>query len=139
MEAGNEGVEEHIRELGNIAQHASDLLAGGGDPSLERLAGMTELAQSVLRRLNLSSSEQDYLLEEGIKRGAWAGKLSGAGGGGAFFLLVPHWQGALRVAEHLKSCARRSGIPTAGTIKAIPAGMLLPNPCDTVAGLTTDG
>jgi galactokinase/mevalonate kinase-like predicted kinase len=61
----------------------------------------------------------DGLLGEGLSCGALGGKLSGAGGGGAFFLICPRADSAVRIAARLRAAARRAGLPTAGTIRAL--------------------
>ncbi len=67
----------------------------------------------------LSTAELDGLLREGLSCGAWGGKLSGAGGGGAFFLICPGADSAGRIAARLRATARRAGLPTAGTIRSL--------------------
>lgn len=122
--AGDRRAAEDLRELGHIARRAADLLDGSGERE-GRLAGLGELAnaaQLLLSGQGLSTAELDGLLGEGLSRGALGGKLSGAGGGGAFFLICLGADGAARIAARLRSAARRAGLPTAGTIRALSWG-----------------
>lgn len=100
MNEGDVATQRAIRELGETAEEAARLL---GDPShadeerlpsaadrnerLMSLARLSSHAQEVLRSLGLSSPDVDRILEKGVEYGALGGKLSGAGGGGALFLL----------------------------------------------------
>jgi mevalonate kinase len=118
---GEGGAAASLRELGRIAGQAVDLLDGSGSRN-ERLAGLGELAdaaQALLAGQGLSTEELDGLLREGKACGALGGKLSGAGGGGAFFLLCREGQSAARIAARLRAAARRAGLPTAGAIRAL--------------------
>jgi mevalonate kinase len=110
-----------LRELGRIASRAADLLEGPGAPE-ERLAALGELAsaaQALLAGQGLSTAELDGLLQEGLSGGALGGKLSGAGGGGAFFLVCPRADSAERIAARLRAAAGKAGLPTAGSIRAL--------------------
>ncbi len=119
--AGDRRAAEALDELGRIARRAADLLDGSGERE-GRLAGLGELAnaaQLLLSGQGLSTAELDGLLGEGLSCGALGGKLSGAGGGGAFFLICPRADSAVRIAARLRAAARRAGLPTAGTIRAL--------------------
>ena len=121
LAGGDLGTAEALRELGGIARRAADLLEGSGPPE-RRLAEMGELASAAQARLagqGLSTAELDGLLREGLSCGALGGKLSGAGGGGAFFLICPGADSAGRIAARLRATARRAGLPTAGTIRSL--------------------
>ncbi len=123
MEAGQGREARLLGELGGIARSASQILQGGpGRPASEGLARLGELAwqaQERLAELELSTPELDALLEAGRRAGALGGKLSGAGGGGAFYLLFEEPQAALSAAGLLRS-AFESGIPgAAGSIRAL--------------------
>ena len=122
MEAGQGRAARLLGELGGIARSAGQILEGGPDrPGSEGLARLGELAwqtQERLAELELSTPELDALLEAGRRAGALGGKLSGAGGGGAFFLLFAEPQAA-RSAVGLLRTAFESGMPGAAqTIRA---------------------
>lgn len=59
---------------------------------------ITREAQGILSGLGLSLPELDLFLAEAVEEGALGGKLSGAGGGGAFFLIAENHEAALRLA-----------------------------------------
>ncbi len=120
MEAGQGRTALVLGELGTIARRAGQILQGGpagavGSPAGERLTRLGELAwqaQERLAELELSTPELDALLEQGRRAGALGGKLSGAGGGGAFYLIFAEPQAALSAADLLRSFAI-GGIPGA--------------------------
>jgi mevalonate kinase len=118
---GDSRTVEALRELGEMARRAAELLDGSGQRE-RRLAEMGELAGAAQARLagqGLSTAELDGLLREGLSCGALGGKLSGAGGGGAFFLICPGADSAGRIAARLRATARRANLPTADTIRSL--------------------
>jgi mevalonate kinase len=123
MDAGRRRTALLLGELGSIARRAGEILEGGPDsPAVERLALLGALAwqaQERLAELELSTPELDALLEQGRRAGALGGKLSGAGGGGAFYLIFAEPQAALSAAGLLRT-AVKSGMPGAAeTIRAL--------------------
>ncbi len=118
---GDRAASEALHGLGRIARRAADLLeesAARGQRHAE-LGELANLAQLLLSSQGLSTPELDALLREGLSGGALGGKLSGAGGGGAFFLVCPEADSAARIAARLRGAARRAGLPTAGAIRAL--------------------
>lgn len=75
---------EHIKQLGAIAEKAPNVLN-----SPEQFGVLANQAHHHLVELGLSTPELDQILEDGIAMGALGGKVSGAGGGGAFFFVCP--------------------------------------------------
>jgi mevalonate kinase len=63
----------------------------------------------LLRELGLAIPAQDALLSAGRAAGALGGKLSGAGGGGAFFMVAPDHRTAVGIARSIVSEAGRQG------------------------------
>jgi mevalonate kinase len=121
VSGGDRRAAASLGELGRIAGRAAELLEGPGARE-GRLAGLGELAnaaQGLLAGQGLSTPELDDLLCEGLSGGALGGKLSGAGGGGAFFLVCPGADSAGRIAARLRAAAGKAGLPTAGTIRAL--------------------
>jgi len=87
---GDRGVVEALDRLGHRAAAAiADLEAGPAPGSLvDRLAAHLTAARDDLRRLDLETEALTRVLDGGLTLpGARAGKLSGAGGGGAFLVL----------------------------------------------------
>mgnify|MGYP000444025005 CR=1 FL=1 len=62
------------------------------------------------------AGEISRLLEEGRAKGAFGGKLSGAGGGGAFFLICADPETARDAAAALRQLSGSLRLPTADTI-----------------------
>jgi mevalonate kinase len=116
--------EPHVREgltgLGRIAEEAKESLNGDDPaPSIGRLANN---AMAILRELGLSSASLDLLLDEGSRSGALGGKLSGAGGGGAFFLVCSSEGSAQAAVERLTQAARSRAIMFAALPRVLRIG-----------------
>lgn len=124
VESGDRDDGNRLAALGSLAARAAELLerAGGGPApagTLEELGALAGRAQERLAGLGLSSPELEELLRLGLAAGALGGKLSGAGGGGAFFLLFEGRGRAEEAAERLRARALERGLPTARTIRAM--------------------
>mgnify|MGYP003328063196 CR=1 FL=1 len=72
-----------------VMVQASKVLTGNREVAVE-LGALANEAQSLLSEIGVCDSYQDCLLEAGKAAGATGGKMSGAGGGGAFFLVCPN-------------------------------------------------
>ena len=83
----DQNVFSSMEKLGAYASNAISLLQTVPPSSVASLAQLANDAQDTLRSIGLSTGELDLLLKTGLQNGALGGKLSGAGGGGAFFLL----------------------------------------------------
>jgi len=111
--AGDESVIRSIDALGNLAGAARDALrprTGDAAKAAVILAELAETAMGLLRGLGLSVPALDELLEAGKRAGALGGKLSGAGGGGAFYLVARNDGEAGVVARRLAEEAARRGL-----------------------------
>jgi mevalonate kinase len=80
--------ERQIRKLGSIAQSAIEHLKENKTGLYDTISLLATKAQTHLTNLGLNTPEQDHFIELGLKAGAPGGKLSGAGGGGAFYLIA---------------------------------------------------
>ena len=96
LESGDGEVQRMMNGLGGIAEDFIGLCTGiSGEESAEdavfaRVVGdLANRAQSLLATLGLSTPRLDEVLEIAGRLGAVGGKLSGAGMGGAFFLIAP--------------------------------------------------
>jgi mevalonate kinase len=128
LERDPAGTREKLERLGRLADGAIALLecetpvsrparAGRGEPGgncageglwrPERLGELAVQAQGVLRELDLSTPELEEILKLGMRAGALGGKLSGAGGGGAFYLVAGDRPAALDLAERIEYCLRK--------------------------------
>jgi len=108
-----------LRELGNIAAHCVTVLSMQGSP--QDLGDLATEAQSHLKALSLSTPSLETLLNFGKSKGSLGGKLSGAGGGGAYYLFANSAGHATHLASELREFARQSQIfhkylPTAFTL-----------------------
>jgi mevalonate kinase len=110
LKAGDKGVLHSIDSLGNMAGTARDALRGRTTDAARLLADLADRAMAVLRGLGLSVPGLDALLDAGKAAGALGGKLSGAGGGGAFYLVAPGTREARQIAQHILEEASRGGI-----------------------------
>lgn len=100
MEAGETEVADDLAALGSLSSEAVTLLENP-DGSLSSLAHYVDRAHELLSGLGLGHPDVDAAIETGRGAGALGGKISGAGGGGAFFLLCRDVASARRVAQAL--------------------------------------
>lgn len=96
VRSGDSATRETLRRLGRYSADARGLLLEPGPPAA-RLGAVADHAQRLLAALGLSDPAQDRLLRDGRAAGASGGKLSGAGGGGALFLVCRDAATAARV------------------------------------------
>lgn len=85
-EAGDPTVARCLEDLGDLAGRAAAAIEGRRP---QDLPGLVRRARVVLQSLDLETPALTSVLEAGLGHGATAGKLSGAGGGGAFYLVFP--------------------------------------------------
>jgi mevalonate kinase len=120
MKTGEPGVREALAGLGKVSVEAKQCMTGQtAAPLIARLA---DQAQAILHALGLSSPPLDALLDEGRRCGALGGKLSGAGGGGAFFLVCDGEGSARAVAARLEKAGHFAAAPRAVRIGEIAGG-----------------
>jgi len=111
MRAGDRTARDAISALGELSGFACSVLRGGG-PGAPRYMGM--LADAAMRRLSavgLGTPELDLLLEAARRAGALGAKLSGAGGGGAFYAVAPDAEAAAVIAGRITDAAADAGVP----------------------------
>lgn len=122
MRAGHRETRDAIQDLGRVAGAARKALAAPAAGGAQDIAHLADQAMERLRGLGLSSSWLDQLLEAGKRAGALGGKLSGAGGGGAFFLVTRDAESAHLVAASLEEEAARAGISLAAPVRVLKTG-----------------
>lgn len=127
MAAGDAVTGEGIRALGSLTEEAITLLRHGRDGVAGELGLLADRAQEQLASLGLSSPGLETILDRGRRAGAAGGKLSGAGGGGAFFLVAESRERALSVAAALQENAPSGTLPVAVvTYDGASVGLLVP-------------
>jgi len=130
LDAGDGAVRAHFDELGRITSEAIEAVEEGShhlrnspeagmEPYVSKLGLLANSAHATLRSLALSTDQLEQFLRAGIDLGARGGKLSGAGGGGAFFLLYPSRETAIAAADHLSELARRLHLPNEAHVSAL--------------------
>jgi mevalonate kinase len=88
-----------LSQLGNLA-----VLPEVTESAWTELGDRANEAQALLRTLGVSTSRLDRILSAGLAAGANGGKLSGAGGGGAFVLFCKDAASAREVARAVDEC-----------------------------------
>lgn len=86
VRAGDAATRAVLRRLGQCSTEAKQILVTPRPPA-EALGAVADRAQRMLSELGLGDPAQERLLCAGRAAGATGGKLSGAGGGGACFLV----------------------------------------------------
>jgi len=118
MRSGDIATRESLQRLGGIAREAIEAL-GAGSGAGAAAGTLADEAMRELRALGLSSPALDLLLEQGARAGALGGKLSGAGGGGAFFLVAADAEKAAVIRARVTDAAGQAGISLASPPRVI--------------------
>jgi mevalonate kinase len=111
MRDGHRPTRESMERLGGIAHDAREVLREARPDAPERIGRLADEAMGSLRRLGLSSPALEMLLDAGRAHGALGGKLSGAGSGGALFLVAKDAESAAVIARALQEHADRAALP----------------------------
>jgi mevalonate kinase len=124
IRSGERGSLELIERLGEIAAGAIGMIEelerrpAKAHPALGALLGA---AHEALGALGLGDPDIDRLLRAGIEGGALGGKQSGAGAGGAFFLLYDSESSARLSVPGLGEYAAREGLQLAAPFSVVSA------------------
>ena len=120
-EADPAGTEEKLRLLGEIARAVGGL-AGTAADGVADLGSLADRAQETLAGLGLSTAVLDEALDLLRRDGATGAKLSGAGGGGAFFGVFKEKAAAETAAAllHDRLTARGHALPTGPFVLTMP-------------------
>jgi mevalonate kinase len=102
FDSGDAAVKDTIEYLGALSAEAIEVLAAADSAGIGRIGRLATDAHKGLRRLGLSTPPLDHFLSLGRNAGALGGKLSGAGGGGAFYLLFEEPATADRALREIK-------------------------------------
>jgi mevalonate kinase len=101
LQDGDKKVQRAIEELGRIALDAIGLF-DAGKADYPRFGTLANEAQRLLKECDLSTDTIDKVLISGKEAGALGGKLSGAGGGGSFYLVYDSPEGLARGKEKVE-------------------------------------
>ena len=108
LRAGDSATRDALRRLGRCSREARSLLLHPRIPTAA-LGTLADAAHRMLSRLGLADPQQDRLLQAGRDAGARGGKLSGAGCGGACYLVCRDAAAATRVLEAIRGHATVAG------------------------------
>ena len=107
------GIVSAIEHLGEYSRSAIHLLMNNETSQLrdgELIAELMLKAQEELGRLGLNHPAMDEIFKEALRRGALGGKLSGAGCGGAFYLLCRNESSAQEIQGQLRHWCQKKNI-----------------------------
>jgi mevalonate kinase len=121
MKSGDRAVRVSIDALGRIAAEAADALRHGTRGLGAKFGALAGKAMDQLRELGLSTPELDLLLGAARAAGALGSKLSGAGGGGAFFAIARDEEAASVIITRLESECAEAGIALASPLRVLRA------------------
>ena len=102
-ETDRQSTDETLSQLGRIAQEVTEGCADGGSMSIDQLGRLASEAQHSLVSLDVSTDRLDSAIAELTAAGALGAKLSGAGGGGAFFGVFADQTSALSAETRMKA------------------------------------
>ena len=104
LHAGDAATRAALLRLGDCSREARELVLQPQVPAAA-LGAVADTAHRFLSGLGLADPAQDRLLHAGRRAGACGGKLSGAGCGGACFLVCPDAATATRVLDAVRPLA----------------------------------
>jgi mevalonate kinase len=116
VESGDDGTRRRLGKLGEFSSRALAELASPGAATIGELGRLADAAQRELSALGLSSPELELVFDEARPLGALGCKLSGAGGGGAYFMLMPDADSAGKAVARLRRVYERHGFALAETV-----------------------
>ena len=104
LSAGDSATRAALRRLGQCSREGRALMLQPRIPTTA-LGALADAAHRLLAGFGLADPQQDRLLQAGRDAGACGGKLSGAGCGGACYLVCRDAATAMRVVEAIRSHA----------------------------------
>jgi mevalonate kinase len=122
LSAGDVAVRTRIEALGGLAAAAAAVLRAGGGDAARRIGHLADDAMGHLRDLALSTPALEKVLDTGRAAGALGGKLSGAGAGGAFYLVAEDEASARSLAAHVQKDCQSAGFVSPVRVLVVGAG-----------------
>ncbi len=101
METGESQITEAMRSLGALVETVVGTLSNDIPELANKLGSMCTHAHQLLKNCGLSHPFIDTLILEAMDKGSSGGKMSGAGGGGAFFLIADTEKAARNIHIHI--------------------------------------
>lgn len=80
-------IKDTIEEMGKLT---TQMIASLQNHDISRFAQQCTINHSLLRKLGVSTSTLDTIVDTALDNGAWGAKLSGSGGGGIAMILGPN-------------------------------------------------
>jgi mevalonate kinase len=121
VKSGDASARTSIDDLGAIASRSAEVLLRDAPGAQEELGLLADRAMDQLGALGLSTPEMDLVLRSARSAGALGAKLSGAGGGGAFFAIArDEAEAALIICRLQLECAK-AGIVLASALRVLRA------------------
>jgi mevalonate kinase len=102
---------EESSRAAQLIEHSSRPDQGKGDAFAQLLGACADRSQEMLAELGLSTAELDFCLQAAKEGGAAGAKLSGAGGGGAFYAVAGSRGELERAHRHVARSCSRKGVP----------------------------
>jgi mevalonate kinase len=106
----NPEVEKQIALLGRLSSSAINFLSIPNPKKEKKIGLLASEVQKILNNLSFSNPELDSMIQQGITSGATGGKLSGAGGGGCYFLIAESPSQGKEIAQELTQFAEENKI-----------------------------
>ncbi len=104
-------VVQAMEALGELAHQAIECFQNcAADTQTASLGALAVKARDRLETLNLNTDDMDRILDRGQRLGSPGGKLSGAGGGGAFYLYAASREAAGELQEQLTVFCRQKAL-----------------------------
>lgn len=110
MRSGDRAVRSAIDALGELSLFAAVVLGSWRRDSTAYLGALADAAMAGLRGLGLSTPDLEVVLGAAREAGALGAKLSGAGGGGAFYAVAPDGAAAALIALRIEAAAASRGV-----------------------------
>jgi mevalonate kinase len=121
MHAGDRATGIAMSALGELSRFSAMVLRSWGKDSPAYLGALADAAMHRLRALGLSTPELEMVLEAARRAGALGGKLSGAGGGGAFYAVAPDAAAAEVISRAIMETAEKAGVALPAAARVVMA------------------
>ena len=125
LRTSNNKTRHILIELGNFSKYAKNILLKKNNNSAQLIGDLADKAHNLLESLGLGSPVMNRLINQGLTAGASGGKLSGAGCGGAFFLVAKNEEIAVNIADKINTTTDNAEDYSLAVIKNTSKGSFL--------------